>query len=72
MNERIVPCGHDEEWNHVDDGEDARSISQFGGDGSVRLVPLDSGEAEGDVGAEVCYEKEQLEPRGQDTHVDGI
>lgn len=58
MNKRVIPGGHDEEWDHVDNGKNARSMPHLDSDGGEWLVPVDSGQAERNVGAHIRYQGE--------------
>ena len=69
MNKRVIPGGHDEEWDHVDNGKNAGSMSNLNGDNGEWLVPVDSGQAECNVRANIRGQGEQLEPRRQHAHV---
>lgn len=69
--QRVVPASHQEQGDHVDDGEDTRPVPE-GGSGLDGLVePRNAVDAEDDVGRKVADQEQELEPRGQGAEVDG-
>ena len=57
--EWIVTSSHDEQWDHVDSGEDTSSVSRLAVEG-LRVVPIDGDRAHGHVHSEVAQQEDSL------------
>ena len=61
QDQRIVASGHDEEWHHIDHGQDAGPIAKGGQEDGLAGVPVDAEHAEENVGGEVGKQEKRLE-----------
>jgi hypothetical protein len=56
---------------HVDNGQDTRTVSELLANGGEVARPVNADDAEGDVGAKVEGQEDELQTGGQSTNVDG-
>ena len=69
--ERVVATGHEEQWDHVGDGEGSSAVDEHGRGSADWLGEIDTHNTESDIGGEVAGEEDELKAGRKSSNIDG-